>query len=171
MEKRATNAVNPRVQALLKRYAKSWDAWQETVAGLRDADYLTPNISKQWNVKDVLGHLAAYMNLMARHLRTYNKRKRLASPRAPSYSYFNRREAARRKNVPIVEVRAELESGYTELMKLLAELKDDDLKKEFPSQWWNSPGKVTLNGYLREEANHIQFHVDEVRKWREKNGL
>ena len=156
-----------RVQNLLARYQASWDEWQSTVSGLNATDYQAPNVSRQWNLKDVLGHLAAYMDLMRRHLRSYKTRKRLVSGRAPSYSYFNRREATRRKKISRARVQAELESSFREFMQLLSELNDEDLAKRFPSAWSNSKYTPTLGATLREEANHIHAHAAEVRQWRQ----
>lgn len=169
MNKNQTRPKTIRVQNLLARYQASWDEWQNIVAGISDAGYLAPNVSKQWSLHDVLGHLAAYMGLMTRHLRAYRKRKRLASGRAPSYSYFNRREAARRKKIPRAQVQSELESSFHDFMQLLSELNDDDLAKKFPSAWSNSTYTPSLGSTLREEANHIHAHAVEVRQWRQSH--
>jgi hypothetical protein len=154
-----------RALTLVQRFDRSWQAWNKALDGLDGADFELP-VYPKWRLKDILGHVYSYMDLMRRHVESYKKRKRLASPRAPSYSYFNRREAERLRQVPAADLRADLDSAYCKLMELLPTLTDDDFKKSFPSQWWNSNGRTTLRGILREEANHISTHAEDIRKWR-----
>jgi hypothetical protein len=96
------------------------------------------------------------------------KRKRLASPRAPSYSYFNRREAERLRRVPLAQLRADLDATYRELMALLSTLTDDELKKSFSPLWWNSNYHPTLRAIMRENAEHLRIHATDVKNWRER---
>jgi hypothetical protein len=134
---------------------------------LCDADF-ERQVYRQWNLKDVTGHVFAYLHLALRHVQSYKKRKRLASPRAPSYSYFNRREAAHLSHVPLAQLRADLDATYRELHALLATLADDDLKKQFPAQWTNSIYKTTLRYLLRETTEHMEIHAADVHAWRKR---
>lgn len=93
---------------------------------------------------------------------------KLASPRSPFYSNFNRREAERLRQVPAAQLRADMAATYQKLSAILPTLTDDDLKKSFPSQWWNSQGHTTLRGLMREEASHIVIHAGDIRKWKER---
>ncbi len=160
-----------RIESLIERYQRAAREWNDAVKGLRNADYFSPNITRAWNVKDVLGHLLSYTKLMASHIKSYQKGKRLASPRSPSYSYFNRREAARLKRLPVAKLRADFRWSFRELVRLLAQLSDDDLNHKFKLPWWNSEYVQTFGSILREEATHISIHASEVSKWREKNRL
>lgn len=153
--------------SLVERFDRSWRAWNKALKGLDETDFELP-VYRKWRLKDILGHVYSYMDLMRRHVETYKKRKRLASPRAPSYSYFNRREAQRLRQVPTAFLRADMDSAYRKLTELLPTLTDDDLKKSFPSQWWNSSGRTTLRGILREEADHLGIHAEDVSKWRKR---
>ena len=76
--------------SLNERLEDAWREWNEAVAGLDVADFDLP-VYRQWSLKDVMGHVYSYLHLALRHVQSFKKRKRLASPRAPSYSYFNRR--------------------------------------------------------------------------------
>jgi hypothetical protein len=140
--------------------------WNDALAGLDDADFARM-VYHKWDLKDVLGHVFAYLDLTLRHVRAYKKRKRLASPRAPSYAYFNRREAERLRDVPLAQLCANLDTTHHELVALIPTLSNDDLKKQFPAQWTNSKYKTTLRYQLRENATHIQIHAREVKAWRE----
>ncbi len=151
--------------SLVERFDQSWRGWNKALDGLDDNDFEL-SVYPRWRLKDILGHVYSYADLMRRHVESYKKRKRLASPRAPSYSYFNRREAERLWHVPAADLRADLDAAYRKLMELLPTLTDDDLRQSFPSQWWNSNGRTTLRGILREEANHLGAHAEDVRKWR-----
>ena len=142
--------------------------WNDALAGLDDADFARM-VYHKWNLKDVFGHVFAYLDLTLRHVRSYKKRKRLASPRAPSYAYFNRREAERLRAVPLAQLRANLDATHRELIALIPTLSNDDLKKQFPAQWTNSKYKTTLRYQLRENATHIQIHAREVKAWKKQN--
>jgi hypothetical protein len=153
--------------SLSERLKIAWREWNDALAGLDDANFELP-VYRQWDLKDILGHVYSYLHLALRHVHSYKKRKRLASPRAPSYSYFNRREAERLRCVPLAQLRADMDAAYRDLMALLPALSDEDLRKVFPAQWWNSKYHTTLRGLLREEAEHLRIHAVDVRKWRER---
>lgn len=151
-----------------ERLALAYREWNDALAGLDDADF-ERMVYHKWNLKDVLGHVFAYLDLALKHVQSYKKRKRLASPRAPSYAFFNRREAERLRAVSLAELRADLDAEYRELLALIPTLSTDDLKKEFPAQWTNSKYKTTLRYQLRETANHLAIHAREVKAWRARN--
>ena len=151
--------------SLSERLEIAWREWNDALAGLDDVDFELP-VYRQWNLKDILGHLFSYLHLALRHVHAYKKRKRLASPRAPSYSYFNRREAARLKRVPLAQLRADMGAAYRDLIVLLPTLSDEDLRKVFPAQWRNSKYHTTLRALLREEAEHLRIHAADVKNWR-----
>ncbi|MBI5302192.1 MAG: DinB family protein [Chloroflexi bacterium] len=151
-----------------ERLELAWREWNDALAGLDDADF-ERMVYHKWNLKDVLGHVFAYLDLALKHVRSYKKRKRLASPRAPSYSFFNRREAERLRDAPLAQLRADLDAAYRELVALVPTLSADDLKKQFPAQWTNSKYKTTLRYQLRETAEHMRIHAGEVKAWRKHN--
>lgn len=153
---------------LTERLELAMREWNDAIVGLH-ADDFEQMIYHKWNLKDVMGHVFAYLDLVLRHVQTYKKRKRLYSPRAPSYSFFNRREAERLKTVPLAQLRRDLDATYRELLALVPTLSDDDLKKQFPSQWSNSTYKTTLRYQLRENASHIKIHAREVKTWRQSH--
>jgi hypothetical protein len=103
---------------LIERIELAWREWNDAIAGLDDADF-ERMVYRQWNLKDVTGHVFAYLDLALRHVESYKKRKRLASPRAPSYSYFNRREAERLRGVPLARLRADIDAAHRELRALV----------------------------------------------------
>jgi hypothetical protein len=156
------------VISLDERLAQAYAEWNDALAGLDDADFERMVYAK-WNLKDVLGHVFAYLDLALKHVRSYKKRKRLASPRAPSYAFFNRREAERLRAVSLAQLRADLDAECRELLALIPALSADDLKKEFPAQWTNSKYKTTLRYQLRETASHLEIHAREVSAWRKRN--
>ena len=148
---------------LSDRLTQAYREWNDALVGLDDADF-ERMVYPKWNLKDILGHVFAYLDLTLRHIQSYKKRKRLASPRAPSYAYFNRREAERMRDVPLAQLRADMDVTYRELIALIPTLSADDLKKQFPAQWTNSKYKTTLRYQLREEASHLRNHAREVKE-------
>jgi uncharacterized damage-inducible protein DinB len=143
--------------------------WDQAVAGLSDDDFSRAQITAQWTLKDVLAHLAAYLELDVKHLQAYKKRGTLASMRARNWYQFNKRQAARHKKMPLVEVRAAFENGYNQLLTELDTMNDDAWKQSFPSPWsQNETRKVRLATVLRADvSNHLREHARQVSQWRE----
>jgi hypothetical protein len=134
---------------------------------LDDADFeLT--VYRQWSLKDIVGHVFSYLDLAVRNLRSYKKRKRLASPRAPSYSYYNRRETERLRRVSLDRLRADLDAAHAALCELLPTLTDEDLRQVFPAQWQKSNYHTTLRTMLRETAEHLTIHAVDIENWRRR---
>jgi hypothetical protein len=142
--------------------------WDEALAGLTDADFEASEISRGWNLKDVVGHLATYLRLNVRHVESYKKRGKIASMRAKNWYRFNQREAARLKQAPLPELRAEFDSAYQDLLAVLTQLRDEDLYKSFPSPWSpNSTQQVRLGTVVRGDVSrHLREHARDVRKWK-----
>ncbi len=142
--------------------------WEEAVAGLSDKDFLTAEISRGWMLKDVLAHLASYLELNARHIRAVKKRKRFASMRAKNWYQFNKREAARNKKMSLKEARRAFENAYADLLRELATLNDDALLLRCPSPWSeNETRTIALASVLRGDvSSHLREHARDVEKWR-----
>jgi uncharacterized damage-inducible protein DinB len=142
--------------------------WDEAVAGLSDDDYQKAEISKGWTLKDVTGHLATYLVLNVRHVKSYTHRGKIVSMRAKNWYQYNKREVARLKHESSPRLKRELDRAYKELSLLLPRLKDEDLKASFPSPW--SPGssrRVKLATILRADVSrHMREHARDVKKWR-----
>jgi hypothetical protein len=155
---------------LADRLDRGYQAWNEAVAGLADADYLR-RIYRQWTLKDLLGHVYSFHDLMLRHVRTLPRRKHLASPRAPTHAYYNRREQERLYMVPLEMLRDDLSKTHERLMETIPSLQEDMLDSEQPSQWKASPGKTSLRRLLEEHADHLLEHASEVRAWRKKERI
>lgn len=159
--------MTPRI-SLIERIELGYRVWNDAMADFTDSDFARM-VYRQWNLKDVFGHVFAYLDLMLQHVKSYQKRKRLASPHVPSYAFFNRREAERLRSVSLAQLRADFDATYRELMMLVPMLSPDDLKKQFPAQWTNSKYHTTLRYQLRENAKHMQIHADDVKAWRAKS--
>lgn len=110
----------------------------------------------------------SYLDLTVHHLQEYKKRNRLASPRAPSYSYFNRRETERMSRVPLDRLREDLDATHHTLMELLPTLTDEDFRRVFPAQWEKSTYHTTLRTLLRENAEHMSIHALDIENWRRR---
>lgn len=171
MKAKSPQPARSRVGSLVERFTRAYEAWDQAIGGLADDSYLSPNVSKQWNVKDVMAHLLAYNQLFVRNIRSFKRRKQLSSARAPSYSYFNRREAARFKSISLGEIRAALGVSKKELLDELESLNDEALRRQVKSPWTQSNYVTSLGTRLREEASHIEIHANDIRQWRAKHGL
>jgi uncharacterized damage-inducible protein DinB len=153
---------------LIAETRRARQEWDEALSGLSDKDLHTAEISRAWSLKDILGHLATYLRLNVRHVKSYKKRKKIASMRAKNWYQFNKREVVRLKHASAAKLRKEFDEAYDDLVALLPELTDEDLKASFPSPWSRGSSKnVKLGTILRADVSrHIHEHARDVRKWR-----
>jgi uncharacterized damage-inducible protein DinB len=156
------------IDELLSETRQARRDWDEAVKGLSDGDYENSEISKGWSLKDVTGHLATYLRLNVRHVKSYMRRRKLVSMRAKNWYRFNQREVVRLKHEAAPRLKRELESAYDELLVQLTRLSDQDLKACFPSPWSPASGRqVRLGTILRADVSrHLREHARDVRNWR-----
>lgn len=147
-----------------------WREWSEAIEGVSRREMNKAEISRGWSLKDVVGHLATYIRLNVRHVEAYQKRGKIVSMRAKNWYQFNKRQVKKLKQEPLGKLEKELRTAYVDLMSLLPNLTDADLKAPFPSPWSPKSGRfVKLGTILRADVSrHLHEHARDVRKWRER---
>jgi hypothetical protein len=66
---------------LLKQLDKAWVAFNESYAGLSDAQLMAPGVTGAWSVRDILAHVTTWEEEALKHL--LGGRHLTASPQAP----------------------------------------------------------------------------------------
>src|SRR3989454_12763500 len=66
---------------LLRRLAQAWEAFQQSYAGLAEAELLEPGVTGAWSIKDVIAHVTWWEEEALTHLPLI-----LAGGRPPRYS-------------------------------------------------------------------------------------
>ena len=55
-------------RGLLKRLDKAWSDFQETHAGLSEAQLTMPGVTGKWSVRDILAHVTTWEEEALKHL-------------------------------------------------------------------------------------------------------
>src|SRR5256886_16300602 len=87
---------------LLRRLDQAWQAFQESYAGLSEAEVLEPGVTGTWSVKDIIAHVTWWEEEALGHLPLI-----LAGGRPPRYSVtyggidaFHAKMTGQRKDLP-----------------------------------------------------------------------
>jgi len=107
-----------RRQQLLQRLAKAWVAFNESYAGLSDAQLMEPDVTGAWSVRDILAHVTTWEEEALKHLPLI-----LKSGTPPRYSVqyggidaFNARMTEQKRSLSLCEIRAQLAATHARLV-------------------------------------------------------
>jgi len=145
---------------LLKRLDQAWQAFQESYAGLSDAELLVPGVTGAWSIKDIIAHVTWWEEEALKHLPLI-----LAGGRPPRYSVtyggidaFNAKMTKERKDRSLAEVLRQRDDVHRRLIALV-----------------RSPPETLLGGETRfrrrlrlDTYGHYPKHARAIRTWRER---
>ena len=147
-------------QQLLQRMDKAWRNFQESYAGLSEAQLLMPGVTGDWSIRDILAHVTTWEQEALKHLPTILKGRR-----PPRYSVthgginaFNAQTTQQKKNLTLSEVRRQLEDTHQRLIALVESVPEEHLRSETPFR-----RRLRLDSY-----SHYPGHAAAIRRWREQ---
>jgi len=145
-------------QHLLTRIRDAWSDFQDSYAGLSDAEMLRPGVQGQWSVRDILAHVTTWEEEALRHLPLI-----LRGGRAPRYSTryggidaFNALTTEQKRGLPLAEVRRQLDAVHQQLMEFV-----DALPEELLTGDTRVRRRIRLDAY-----GHYPKHARAIRAWR-----
>jgi hypothetical protein len=110
-----------RRRQVLKRLDKAWVAFNESYAGLSDAQVIEPGVTGAWSVRDTLAHVTAWEEEALKHLPLI-----LKGGMPPRYSVqyggidaFNARMTEQKRNLSLSEVRTQLAATHGRLVDFI----------------------------------------------------
>jgi len=146
---------------LLSMLQESRNELVSAIQGLPN-DKLTAPMAGEWSVKDIMGHIASWDEFSADDLR------RIARGRIPCLAAFREDEVDNwnaflmrpRRLFPLPQVQAEFEEARAGMVAALKDL----------------PEALTARGTMVRNivavfANHEKSHAQQVREWRQAEGL
>ena len=146
---------------LLKRLESAWASFQESYAGLSEAELLEPGIAGDWSVRDIIAHVTWWEEEALTHLPLI-----LAGGRPPRYSVkyggidaFNAQMTGQRKALSLAEVLQQRDDVHQRLIALIQSVPDDQLGGRFGR-------RLRLDTY-----GHYPKHEQVIRAWRERRRL
>jgi DinB family protein len=143
---------------LLKRLDQAWEAFQESYAGLSDAELLAPGVTGAWSIKDIIAHVSWWEEEALKHLPLI-----LAGGRPPRYSVtyggidaFNATMTAQRKDRSLAEVLRHRDDAHRRLIALVRSAPETQLG-----------GETRFRRRLRLDTyGHYPKHAQAIRTWR-----
>ena len=141
------------------------ESWQDLCAALdsiSDAEQEQPGVVEGWSVKDMLGHITFWAEKAGRDLRLVaaGKPDELEVPTGPeSVNEWNAREADRRKQLPLSQVREELEAAHRAALQSLRDVPVEVLDVEVK-------GWTMLVRFAEDTYRHYREHAEHIRAWK-----
>ena len=142
------------------------DFWA-ALEGLTEADLLDKAAVEGWSVKDVLGHLADWEQLIlkaAYHI--YDPSEPEVPVPGESIEEINQTLAAKREDNAWQSERKYLRETQLALSEFLARLKPGDCRLRGPYPWPDDQG--TLAELISHASEHYVDHLSDLERWRKK---
>ena len=145
-------------QQILKRLQQAWAAFQESYAGLSDAELMEPGVTGAWSVRDIIAHVTWWEEEALTHLPLV-----LAGGKPPRYSVthggidaFNARMTEQRKHVSLAQVLEQQDEVHRRLVAFVADVPDEQ-----------ATGETRFRRRLRLDTyGHYPKHAAAIRAWR-----
>ena len=143
---------------LLKRLDTAWVAFNESYAGLSDAQLMVPGVTGEWSVRDILAHVTTWEEEALNHLPLI-----LKGGTPPRYSVryggidaFNDLMTKQKRNLSLTEVREQLGATHGRLVEFLQNAPERQV-----------PGDTRFVRRLRLDTyGHYPLHAEAIRQWR-----
>jgi DinB family protein len=133
-------------------------AFNESYAGLSDAQLMTPGVTGAWSVRDILAHLTTWEKEALKHLPLI-----LKGARPPRYSVqyggidaYNARMTEQKRSLSLSEVRAQLAATHGQLVDFIQSAPEHQVISETRFRH-----RLRLDTY-----SHYPLHAEAIRQWR-----
>ncbi len=149
-----------RRQQLLQRLDKAWVMFNESYAGLSDAQLIEPGVTGAWSVRDILAHVTTWEEEALKHLPLILKgcRSSRYSVQYGGIDAFNARMAEQKRNLSLSEVRTQLAATHARLADFIQSAPEHQLI-----------GKTRFRHRLRLDTySHYPLHAEAIRQWRQR---
>ena len=147
-------------EQLLSRLDRAWKDFEESYAGLTDAELLTPGVTGDWSVRDIIAHVTWWEEEALTHLPHI-----LEGVRPPRYSVkyggidaFNALMTERRRDLSLAEVLHQHDEVHARLIEYVR-----GAPEELYATDTRFRRRLRLDTY-----SHYPIHAKAVRAWRAK---
>ena len=149
-------------EAVEQEMQESWQDLCAVLDSVSDAEQEQPGVVEGWSVKDMLGHITFWAEKAGRDLRLVaaGKPDELEVPTGPeSVNEWNAREADRRRQLPLSQVREELEAAHQSALQSLRDVPAEVLDVEVK-------GWTMLVRFAEDTYRHYREHAEHIRAWK-----
>jgi hypothetical protein len=147
-------------QQVLKRLDVAWATFEESYAGLSDAQLLMPGVTGQWSVRDIIAHVTWWEEEALKHLPLIRE-----GGRPPRYSVqyggidaFNALMTEKRRGLSLAEVLRQHNEIHERLIEYVRDASDELFTRETRFR-----RRLRLDTY-----GHYPKHARAIREWRER---
>jgi hypothetical protein len=148
-------------QQLLKQLDTAWTAFQESYAGLSDAQLMEPGVTGQWSVKDLIAHVTWWEEEALQHLPRI-----LTGGRPPRYSLqyggidaFNAQMTEQTRGLSLADVLRQSDEIHHRLIAYIHSVPEEPFTRETHFR-----RRLRLDTY-----SHYPKHAKAIRAWRERS--
>jgi hypothetical protein len=145
---------------LLKRLDRAWQAFQESYAGLSEAQLLEPGVMGDWSVRDIIAHVTWWEEEALKHLPLI-----LDGRKPPRYSVtyggidaFNAQMTELKRHLSLSEVLRQQDDTHRRLIEFILRSPEDQFARETRFRH-----RLRLDTY-----KHYPIHTKAIWAWREQ---
>jgi len=147
---------------ILVKLERAWNEFNETCAGLSEAEMVEAGVVEDWSIKDILAHVTWWEEEALKHLPHIAQ-----GGRPPRYSVvyggidtFNAQMTELKRDLPLAEVRKQLAETHNRLVDYIEDAPDELFTSETRFR-----RRLRLDTY-----SHYPIHAQEIQHWRERSG-
>jgi len=150
--------VVERRDRVLRRIEEAWTSFTASYQGLDETALLTPGVTGDWSVRDIIAHVTWWEQEALTHVP-----QMIEGGRPPRYSVtyggidaFNAMMTERKRGLPLPDVLNEQELTHRRLVALVRRLPESALASDSRIR-----RRLRLDTY-----GHYPKHADAIRRWR-----
>lgn len=154
---------------LMTSVAASQRHFDAAIADLDDAAMMEPGVVERWSIKDLVGHVAAWEDLVVQNLERWRRGEPPLEPAWSSADEYNAGEASRRASWTLAQVRDDAATTRQRLHALLAGITDEEWELRITMRGRERPLGVWIGGALsgpEGPGTHATEHAQHIRVWR-----
>ena len=147
-------------QQLLKKLEKEWTAFNESYAGLSDAQLMEPGVMGEWSVRDILAHVNTWEEEALKYLPLI-----IAGGRPPRYiqfggiDAFNAQMIEQKRDLVLSVILRHLDETHRQLIDYIQSVPEEHYTRETRFRH-----RLRLDTY-----SHYPLHTRAIQEWRERS--
>jgi hypothetical protein len=147
---------------LLSRLETAWQAFQQSYAGLSQAELMEPGVTGAWSIRDIIAHVTWWEEEALKHLPLI-----ITGGRPPRYSVtyggidaFNALMTEQRKDLSLTQVLQQHREVHSRLVAFIEKAPAHEI-----------PGETRFRRRLRLDTyGHYPKHARAIQAWRSRRG-
>ena len=153
---------------LINKLTANRDELLNLFVGLSEEQRTTVPVIEQWTIKDLVGHISYWEQVIHDHVReSYTEGRPRPARNDESDDAINARESAKRKNWSWQRVRAEFENTRGALIERVERLSESELEFQVPNPWRNENRFYSVAQMIEEDAiGHSHEHIEQIKNWK-----